>query len=263
MTNQSVRSVILLFLRQELVWQHKGEMLGKLWLVLQPLTYIFIFMTIFSRIMGAKLSLRIDSALPAAYAYSIYLVSGLLAWQMFANTLQGMADVYQQKASIIRKVPMPLRWMPLYVPIRELITYAISLILFLLYLLALHYAFSWQHLLVPVVILLLIVLAYALGLIFASISVFIPDIRRMLALLLQLAFWATPIVYVSDILPHWAGPIVTINPVYWGIGALQNIFLEQPVNYARLLWLTGLDVALVLIAFWINGRLEKDIRDLV
>lgn len=259
----STRALLALFLRQELLWQHKGELLGKLWLLLQPMAYIFIFMTIFSQIMGMKLTMAINANLPATYAYSIYLVSGLLAWQLFANSLQHMAGVYQQKAAIIRKVPVSLRWLPLYVPLAELLPYTIGMILFSVYLLALGYPPGWQHLWLFPIIGLLLLLSYAMGLIFASLSVFIPDIRRALSLLLQLTFWGTPIVYVANILPEWAGLLVAINPVYWGIEALQSIYLQQPIPYQQLIWLALLDLLLLVFALWLNRRLESDIRDLL
>lgn len=256
-------SIVLLFIKQELVWQHKGELLGKLWLLLQPMVYIFIFMTIFSQIMGAKLAVSIETELPTNYAYSIYLVSGLLAWQLFANTLQQFAGVYQQKASIIRKVPVSLRWLPLYIPFAELASYIIVMVLFSVYLFVLGQTPSWQHLWLFPIIGLLLGLAYALGLIVASLSVFIPDIRRAVSLLLQVMFWGTPIVYVAHILPEWALPWVMVNPVYWGIENIQQIYLHQPLYTLQLWTLLALDVLLLLIAFWLSRRLENDIRDLL
>lgn len=259
----SPRALLLLFLRQELLWQHKGELLGKLWLVLQPMVYIFIFMTIFSKIMGLKLTMTLQADLPVTYAYSIYLVSGLLAWQLFANSLQSMAGVYQQKAAIIRKVPVSLRWLPIYIPLAELLPYTIGMLLFSVYLWVLGYPPRWEHLWIVVIIGLLLLAAYASGLIFASISVFIPDVRRALGLLLQLAFWATPIVYVPTILPDWAHSLIALNPIYWGIEALHNIFLQQPIDYASLVKLAVLDLVLLAIGVWLNRRLEADIRDLL
>lgn len=259
----SVRSLTALFLRQELVLQHKGELLGKLWLLLQPAVYIFIFMTIFSQVMGAKLAVSFETDLPASYAYSIYLVSGLLAWQLFANTVQQMGGVYQQKSTIVRKVPVSLTWLPLYIPLTELITYAIVMGLFTAYLLVIGQMPSWQHLWVMPIIALLMILAYSIGLIVASISVFIPDIRRAVSLLLQVMFWGTPIVYVAQILPDWASSVILLNPVYWGVENIQQIYLHQPL-YTKQLWgLLLLDTLLVMVALWLAKRLETDIRDLL
>ena len=256
-------ALIKLFLTQELVHQHKQDLLGRLWLLIQPVVYIFIFMTIFSQIMGMKLNIALDSQLPATYAYSIYLICGLLAWQLFANTLQQMTSVYQAKSSIIRKLPISIRWFPLYIPLVESMSYIIAMFLFTLYLIVLGQYPTWQHLWILPIIVLLMLLGYSLGLISATLTVFVPDIRRAISLLLQLMFWGTPIVYISSILPDWANLMVSLNPVYWGIENLQHIYLAQPVNVDKLAALAMVDVALLVSAIWLSKRLEADVRDLL
>jgi lipopolysaccharide transport system permease protein len=259
----SASALVWLFLRQEVVFQHKGELLGRLWLLLQPLVYIVIFMTIFSQIMGMKLSAVMPTQLPTDYAYSIYLISGLLVWQLFANSLQTLSGVYQQKAAIIRKIPVSLTWLPLYVPLVELVPYTIGMLLFSLYLLFLGQLPTWQHLwLLPIVVLLLM-LSYSLGLIVAVISVFIPDVRRAMTLFIQLMFWGTPIVYVAQILPDWAMWLVMLNPAYWAIENIQAIYLQYNMPLVKLGYLLLVDVVLLITAIRLVKRLEADVRDLL
>jgi lipopolysaccharide transport system permease protein len=135
--------------------------------------------------------------------------------------------------------------------------------LFMLYLVVLEQYPTWQHMWVLPIIFLLTLLGYASGLIVATLTVFVPDIRRAISLLLQLMFWGTPIVYVSSILPNWANIIVSLNPVYWGIDNLQRIFLLQPVDTEKLIALIGIDIAVLVSAIWLNKRLEADVRDLL
>jgi lipopolysaccharide transport system permease protein len=220
-------------------------------------------MTIFSQIMGMKLNMTLITNLPATYAYSIYLVSGLLAWQLFANTLQNMTSVYQTKAVMIRKLPLSLTWLPLYIPITELVPYVVSMLLFTIYLLFLGQYPTWQHLWAIPILLSLICFAYALGLIAATLTVFVPDVRRAVALLLQLLFWGTPIVYVVNILPNWAGWIINLNPVYWGVANMQRIYLGTTIDINTLCYLVLLDGVLFLLAYWLGKHLESDIRDLI
>lgn len=256
-------SLIGLFLRQELIYQHKRELLGRLWLLIQPLVYIVIFMTIFSQLMGAKLVMRVPTSLPESYAYSIYLVSGLLAWQFFTNSVHALASVYQQKSALIRKVPISLAWFPLYIPIVELVSYVIAMLLFNGYLLFLGQVHLWQQLWLLPFMALLFVFAYAVGIIVALLTSFIPDVKRLVSLLLQLLFWATPIVYIVDILPTWAQPIVQLNPIYWLLENIQAIYLStafQPMNLVKFSLLT---LVMVGLAAWLMRRLASDVRDLV
>lgn len=261
-TNQQW-SLIWLFVKQELVYQHKRELLGRLWLFIQPMFYIFIFMTIFSQLMGAKLALVTNIALPEHYSYSIYLVSGLLAWQFFANSVNALSGVYQQKAGLIRKIPISLTWFPIYIPFVELVSYLLAMFVFTIYLAFLLQFPTLSHFLLIPLLLLLFVFTYSLGIIFALLTVFVPDVKRMVSLLLQLFFWATPIVYVVDILPNWAKSLIDFNPIYWILSSIQAIYLCQPIKIDHVVSFLVLTVLLVLMAAWLMRQLKSDIRDLI
>lgn len=256
-------ALIWLFIKQELVYQHKRELLGRLWLFIQPMFYIFVFMTIFSQLMGAKLALVTNISLPEHYSYSIYLVSGLLAWQFFANSVNALSGVYQQKAGLIRKIPVSLTWFPIYIPFVELVAYVLAMFVFTVYLAFLLQFPTILHWLLIPLMLLLFVFTYSLGIILALLTVFIPDVKRMVSLMLQLFFWATPIVYVVDILPDWANALVSYNPIYWILSSIQSIYLYQPINIDHVVSFLGLTILLVVIAAWLMRRLKSDIRDLI
>lgn len=255
--------LVLLFLKQELVYQHKKELLGRLWLFVQPMFYIFIFMTIFSQLMGAKLAMVSTIPLPEHYSYSIYLVSGLLAWQFFANSVNALSGVYQQKAGLIRKIPISLSWFPIYIPFVELASYLLAMLIFTIYLAFLLQFPTLSHLLLIPLLLILFIFTYSLGIIFALLTVFVPDVKRMVSLLLQLFFWATPIVYVVDILPDWAKNLVEHNPIYWILSSIQAIYLYQPIKTGHIISFLVLTLLLVLMAAWLMRRLQSDVRDLI
>src|SRR5690606_40571368 len=72
-------ALLLHFVRQDLVDRHAASALGALWTLLIPLANILIFTLVFSRLMGARLEMLGMQSL-GAYSYSVYLVTGLLAW---------------------------------------------------------------------------------------------------------------------------------------------------------------------------------------
>lgn len=249
----------LLFTRQTLLDPHRGSVLGIAWLYLQPLVLILIYTLVFSRFMGARLS-----GVNTPYAYSLYLVPGVLLWTAFANTLNGMAGVYQAKAHIIRKISVNLVVMPLYIPFTEVINFTVAMAIFGLFCVAIGHPPNGFWLLLIPICMSTILLAFALGLILAVLSPFLPDLRPLTGILVQLMFWLTPIVYVADILPSWAASLLAYHPVYWGIRQAQSIVLYgdlaslsewamQVVLGGVFLYLAGLTVK----------SLEKEMRDLL
>jgi lipopolysaccharide transport system permease protein len=251
--------LVLLFARQELIDRYRDNLLGVAWLVLQPLIYILIFTLIFSDIMKNRLA---DFDQP--YAYSIYLVSGLLAWMMVNNTITRLSSVYQDKSTLIKKVPISLSLMPLYIPLAELVVYLIGMLLFAIVLILIGYSFDYYWLWFPVLFLLNGVFAYAIGLFLALLSPFIPDIRTATPVLLQLFFWMTPIIYLPTLIPESFQWLIDINPFAWLVSNLQNIiFFHTSPKLSYLFSLIVLSGALLGLCRWLQIRLERDIRDLI
>lgn len=209
--------------------------------------------------MGARLS-----GVSTPYAYSLYLVPGLLLWTAFANTLGGMVGVYQAKAHIIRKIPVNLVLMPLYITLTEAINFTVAMLIFGFFCVAIGHNPGVAWLLLIPICLSTILLAYAVGLILAALSPFLPDLRPMTGIGLQLLFWLTPIVYVADILPSWVASLLDYHPIYWGIRQAQSIVLHDTMaNLTQ--WLTQVILAIALLALASRTvkSLEKEIRDLL
>lgn len=249
----------LLFTRQALIDPYRGNAFGVAWLYVQPLVMILIYTLVFSRFMGSRLS-----GVSSVYAYSLYLVPGLLLWTAFTNTVNGMAGIYQSKAYIIRKIPVNLLVMPLYVPLVEAVNFAVAAVIFALFCCLVGHTPGVAWLLLVPICFSILVLAYALGLILAGLSPFLPDLRPLTSIVLQLAFWLTPIVYVPDILPPWAAALLRFHPLYWGIRQAQNIVLYgKAADLNQWIALTAIGCVLLGLAARGVRSLEKDIRDLL
>ena len=251
------------FVRQDLVDRHASTSLGMLWTFLLPLSQILIFTLIFSSIMGLRLeSMGMEQL--GRFSYSVYLVTGLLAWLAFAATVNRCGGVYQEKASLITKVRLPLHTLPLYVPVTETVIYLIGMGFFALFLLAIGFSWSITWLWWPVVFAVLMLLAYGIGLAVAVLSVFLRDLREVVGIVLQIGFWLTPIVYVKDMVPaewHW---LYAINPIYHLIEALRSsMILGQMPSLMPLASIAVVAALLVVVATWAGRRLERDIRDFI
>ncbi|MDR9440918.1 MAG: ABC transporter permease [Halomonas sp.] len=248
--------------RQDLVDSYAGSILGAAWTFIMPLVNILIFTLIFSRIMGMRLG-EMGAELEQ-YSYSVYLVIGVLAWNLFANTLSRVTHVFHEKAAIIGKVNVSLFALPLYILFSELTVYVIASTFFIIFLLAIDFDFTWHWLWWPLILIVQQTLAYAIGIIFATLSVFIRDIKQFVGVLTQLWFWLTPIVYVINILPEKWKALFLLNPFFHIVNALRDSLMLH--SHPALIPLVVLmAIALLLLAFglWLGQRLERDIRDFI
>ena len=246
--------------RQELVDRHKGSLIGKAWTLIGPLINILVFVLVFSQIMGARLEgfgADIDQ-----YTYSIYLITGILAWTAFAKSLNSITHLFIERANLITKVKLSLKALPLSVLIAESVTYVIGMSFFAVFLLLVGFPFSAWWLGVPLVFALQLAFTYSLGLLLAVLAVYLKDVKEAVAVLLPVWFWTTPIVYVSDILPTWVLGVMRFNPLYQLIDAYRELIMYQRLpGLGGLLGLALVTLLLLGVALWLLKRTERDLRD--
>ncbi|QNU62200.1 ABC transporter permease [Vreelandella titanicae] len=252
--------LIILLTRQELVDRHKGSVLGRIWTLLSPLINILVFVLIFSAIMGARL--EGFGAEVERFTYSIYLISGILAWTAFAKSLSTITNLFIERAGMITKVNTSLAALPLSVLLAEIVIYLISMGFFAVFLLMIGFPIDWHWLAIPVVLTLQLGFTYALGFSLAILAVYLKDIREGVAVLLPVWFWLTPIVYVDDIIPDWALGLISLNPMFQFIDAYRELILYQRLPGATgLLAMLAVTLVLLYVGFWLLKRTERDLRD--
>lgn len=252
--------LVMLLTRQELIDRHKSSLLGRTWTMLSPLINILVFVLIFSTIMGARLEgfgAEVDQ-----YTYSIYLISGILAWTAFAKSLSAITNIFMDRAGMITKVNISLRALPFAPLLSETIVYLIGMAFFAVFLLLIGFPISALWIGVPLVLVLQLAFTYGLGLLLAVLAVYIKDIREGVAVLLPVWFWLTPIVYVDDIIPPWAREIIALNPLFQFVDAYRSLILyQQWPSASGLFAMLVATLVLLYAALWLIKRTERDLRD--
>lgn len=246
--------------RQDLIERHSGSILGGAWTFVSPLVNILVFVLVFSSIMGAKLEgfgAEIDQ-----FAYSIYLICGMLAWIAFSNSLGRISKLFKEHGHLVTKVNVSLASLPLSVLLTETVVYVIGMGFFIGFLLLVDYPLSAYWLLIPVVYALQCLFVYALGLTLAILAVYLKDIQEVVTVILQVWFWVTPIVYVLEILPGWVQWGMQFNPAFVLVDAYRSLIMRHQLPDLLPLALFGVvAVGFLLLGLWLLGRTERDLRD--
>lgn len=251
--------LIIEFVKRDFAEKFAGSVFGRLWSFILPLVNILIYIIIFSGMMGARLS---DTG--GRYAYSIYLISAILPWTAFSTTLSRSATVFLDKKHILSKVNIALPSMPLYINISEAVNFFISLIIFYVFLIISGHGFSEYHLMILFIFMLQQLLAYALGLSLAVLTVFVRDLKEVVGIVLQIWFWFTPIVYVRDILPEFVKKLLVFNPAFILAESFHDIFVFNRLpNINHLLALTTVTFILLYCSYLLYKRLESELRNLL
>jgi ABC-type polysaccharide/polyol phosphate export permease len=180
---------------RELRSKYRRSVLGWAWSMLNPLSSMLIYSFVFSVVFGAAAPVGDPSGLEI---YALYLLCGILPWGFFTLTTNlGMAAI-TANAGLVRKVAFA----------RETLVFSQVIFCFVQFtiemgLLAVAMLFFGSHFLawLPVIILhmlLLAVFASGIALALAVSSVYFRDLRYLWTIVIQVMFFATPIIYSPD-----------------------------------------------------------------
>jgi lipopolysaccharide transport system permease protein len=250
----------MLFVRRDFVSQYKQTILGPLWFIIQPLLTTLTFTLIFGNI--AKLS---TDGLPKILFY----LSGVTAWNYFADCLTKTSETFNANANIFGKVYFPRLAVPVSIVISNLIRFGIQLVLFFgfyFYFLARGTAIhSTQVLwLMPLLVLLMAALGLGTGIIVSSMTTRYRDLRFLVQFGVQLLMYTTPVIYPLSRIPEEYRWIMLANPMTPVIETFRYAVLGTGTFNWGHLGISAAAAALILaIGVLLFNHVEKTFMDTV
>lgn len=187
--------------------RYQASVLGYLWSLLKPLMLFAILYVVFVEFL--KLGNGVEH-------YPVYLLLGIVMWTFFTEaTLQGMAAIVS-RGSLIRKINFPKYIIVVSGTISALINLLINLVVVFIFMLINGVDLHWSLLLLPVNIVELYVFSLAIAFLLSAMYVKFRDIAYIWEVVLQGAFYATPILYpISMVITTspFAAKLLMLNPV--------------------------------------------------
>jgi len=245
------------FTRRELTDRYAGSFSGLAWTLLHPLAQLAIYAYVFNRIF------RIG--VPADYPgvrYLTFMAAALWPWIMFSEGLQRAMGSIAANAGLIRKVAFPHR---LLVFAAILGTAAVHCVGFLAVLVVLRIAGEPIHLSgMPYAAALLVpylLLAAGVGAFLAALQTLLRDVEHVMQVVLQVLFYASPILYPASLIPASLHGWVEINPLAWFSERLRTVLLHGGGFVAGDLGMTLACVAVFFAGLWFFERLSPHFED--
>ncbi|MCS6832856.1 MAG: ABC transporter permease [Flammeovirgaceae bacterium] len=255
------RDLIIMFTKRDIVANYKQTILGPIWFFIQPLLTTITFVVIFGNI--AKIS---TDGLPKVLFY----LAGITCWNYFSECLTRTANTFRENANIFGKVYFPRLVVPLSIIISNLIKFAIQLLLFLIiWLYFLLFTDSQIHiteaiLLLPVLIFLMAGLGLGFGIIFSSLTTKYKDLVFLLTFGVQLAMYATPVIYPLSTISDKYKPYIMANPVTAIVETFRYGFLGTGTfSWEMLVYSLVCTLVVLMIGVVIFNKVEKTFMDTV
>jgi ABC-2 type transport system permease protein len=206
------REVLVNLIRKELKVKYTASVLGAVWSLLNPVVFLAVFSFV-----AAVFRNRVPD-------FPVFLLSGLLAWNFFANTMQGGASSVIDNANLVKKMAFPREILPLSSVGVALFDFGLQSAVFLVFIGVSGHGFHLPELwLLPLVLVVTIVFATALTLWTAALNVRYRDVGHLLNLALLVWFWATPIVYQGWLVQDKLEPIRILGFDAWVLYLLNPV----------------------------------------
>lgn len=197
---------------RELIWnlvvadlknRYKNSALGFIWSFMNPLLTSLVLIFVFTQVF------RFD--IPN---YPLYLISGIIPWRFFAYTKNAMAAITAY-SSLVRKIYFPREILVISSCFSILISAGIEFAILIALTIPLGAQLGAWTLLVPVIFTVQFIFVVGVSLALSALYVYFKDLEHIWEVVLQVGFYAAPIIYKSDMIARDSGYywILLLNPM--------------------------------------------------
>ena len=235
--------------------RYKQAVLGIAWALIQPIITTVIFTVVFGKLAGMP-----DGGVP----YPVLVLSGLMAWQLFAAALSGASGSLVSNANLISKIYFPRLLVPISSLAVALVDFVIVFFLFVGIACWFGHYPSVYWLALPLFIFLALATALGAGLWLTALTVKFRDFKFIVPFLIQIGVFVSPVGFRTDLFPSWQG-LLSLNPLTGIIEGFRWCVLNghHEINVSGLL--SGIVVIVILNigGFWYFRRTERSFADVI
>lgn len=249
------RGLIQSLVARELKARYRGSVLGFFWSFFNPLLLLLVYTFVFSFVMPP----------PAGITnYSLFLFCGILPWTWFSASLVESSNVLISGGNLIKKVMFPAEILPIVTVLSNLVHFLFGLIILVLFLIYFQTPLQMSELVwFPVVVLVQLVLTLGFALILSALTVHFRDIKDILANVMTLWFFVTPIIYSWQNPPAQIRRFLDLNPfTHLAISYQEILYFDGPFGHMK--WLLALgagSVGLFLFGYFLFDRLRDSFAE--
>src|SRR5580704_14289860 len=254
------RRLIRSMARRDILARYRGSFGDVFWTVLNPLllmsTYFFVFGIVLQTRFGADQS---------STGFALYFLAGMLPWLAFSEPAGRAPFVILEHRNFVKKLVFPLDTLPVNQVVAGMVTEMFAAAIFLAALLVIRHAVPASVLWLPV--LLIPQLLFTLGVCWflAALGVYMRDLGQIMALVLTIWFFITPICYQeSTNLSPAVLAVMRQNPLYTLVRGYRAVFLEgHAPELLPLVKLWAVALALFFLGHVWFYRLRKSFADVI
>jgi len=256
------RELFFFFTWRDIKVKYKQTVLGFLWVILQPLIIMTVFVLFFARALQVP-----TDEVPAPVFY----FSGLLFWNLFSSGLSSSGNSMVENAQIIKKIYFPR----LIIPVSSVLVAAFDFLIALLIFAVLLVFYEWSYadfqvdygqlfLFFPAALVMTLLTTFGLGSFLAALNVKYRDFRYALPFLIQFLLFVTPVIYpvsAVDSMPY-AKYLLAVNPMSGAITLARAAFTDMVVPWEVVQVSVGCMLFIFVLGIYVFRKTEAYFADI-
>jgi ABC-type polysaccharide/polyol phosphate export permease len=243
---------------RDLQGRYIGTLGGMLWAFVHPVAIVVIFYFVFA------VGFRAQG--PSSSPFILWFVCGLVPWFLFNDTLLAITNSITSNAHLVKKTIFPTEVLPLVHVISSLFPHLIFMLILVGMLIFFSVPLSVERLLVIYYLVCTVTLVLGLGWMLSALQVFYRDIGQALTILLNLCFWATPIVWSQEIIPAEYRGLLSFNPIFYIVEGYRSLMIYTTIVWPSLqetIYFWSINLLVIFIGVYVFRRLKPEFADVI
>jgi ABC-type polysaccharide/polyol phosphate transport system ATPase subunit/ABC-type polysaccharide/polyol phosphate export permease len=246
--------------RMEFKLHYHGSVLGYVWAVMRPLMLFGVTYFVFT---------HVGSFNRGVQDYAVYLLTSIVLWTFFAEATTGAASSLLKSQDLLRKLRFPRLAVPLSVVLKAAFNLGANLIavVVLVAISGVEPRLTWLEL--PLLVVLLIVLATGIGTLVSALFVRFRDVAQIWAVLAQLLFLGSSVLYVVTQFPPGIQRVMVANPLAMIFTQMRHALIDPSApsaaavagGNARLLIPLGVTLGIFALGLWVFARESRQMAE--
>ena len=262
----SSRGLIWNLAKNDIKKKFAGSYFGIVWAFVQPVITVLLYWFVFEFGLHQKASdLRTGIEIP----FVMWLMAGLVPWFYFQEAMNGGTGVLVEYSYLVKKVVFQIDTLPVVKMISALFTH----LFFVLFAVAVFWVMGYP----PDLYTLLVIyysfcmIVLATGIVYATgaVTVFFRDMKEVVAILLQIGMWVTPIMWNFESMtqiPGWAAALLKLNPMYYIVSGYRNALIHKIgfwENWGLTIYFWVVTILILIVGTSVFKRLRPHFADVL
>lgn len=245
---------------RNLIWQlawsefklrYKNSILGYFWSLLEPMLMLLVLYVIFSNLMRVQVKY-----------YQLFLLLGIILWNFLSRaTTIGMFSIVG-KPGMVKKIYFPRDIFVISSCVTALLMTIFESLIFIMFMVFFRVSVSINLMYIPLILSCLFIISLGLSLALSALNVFYRDVQFIWQVLLQIGFYATPILYTIDIFPKNLQRFILLNPIARILNSARDtIIYSSPAKTEDLLFMVLSSIVFLLVGYVVFSKFEPEFAE--